>query len=93
MGYNFILYVYTKEHEVTSDIEENASNSISALVAGQINPEIWETAVKINIFDISGRNYGSLLPNEALPNLSNGYYILVIDHKDGSFTTERFYKF
>ena len=93
MGYNFILYVYTKEQEETSDIEENASNSISALVAGQINPEIWETAVKINIFDISGRNYGSLLPNEALPNLSNGYYILVIDHKDGSFTTERFYKF
>ena len=48
---------------------------------------------RINIFDISGRNFGSLKPNDTMPNLSNGYYILVVDHKDGTFTTERFNKF
>ena len=90
---NIVAYVYTKKEEST-DIEENETeNKVSILTSGQINPEIWETAIRINIFDISGRNFGSLKPNEELPNLSNGYYILVVDHKDGSFTTERFNKF
>ena len=91
--YNIVAYVYTKKDNSTAIDETESENKISVLTAGQINPEIWETAVRINIFDISGRNFGSLKPNEAMPNLSNGYYILVVDHKDGSFTTERFNKF
>jgi hypothetical protein len=91
---NVSAYVYTKSNSLSTDIEDTKTeNTISALSAGQINPEIWDTALRINIFDISGRNYGSLKPNEEMPNLSNGCYILVVDHKNGSFTTERFYKF
>ena len=85
--FNIVAYIYTKKDETESE------NKISVLTAGQINPEIWETAIRINIFDISGRNFGSLKPNDTMPNLSNGYYILVVDHKDGTFTTERFNKF
>jgi C1A family cysteine protease len=91
---NVSAYVYTKSNSFSTDIEDTKTEkTISALSAGQINPEIWDTALRINIFDISGRNYGSLKPNEEMPNLSNGCYILVVDHKNGSFTTERFYKF
>lgn len=91
--FNIVAYIYTKKDNSTAIDETESENKISVLTAGQINPEIWKTAIRINIFDISGRNFGSLKPNDTMPNLSNGYYILVVDHKDGTFTTERFNKF
>lgn len=89
-GYNFILYVYTKEQEVTTQLEEEDIDNTSILTGGQINPEIWNDAVQITVFDISGRNYGTIKQGEAIPTLNKGYYVLVVDKKDGSFAIEKF---
>lgn len=89
--FNLVVYLYTKENPVTTDIIEESVESNNNVVSGdKINPEIWKYAVQINVFDISGRNFCIIKEGEELPSLNKGYYILVIDHKDGSFTTERY---
>lgn len=89
LGYNFILYVYTKEKN-TTDIEENNASDSKAITASGINSDIWNNAIRINIFDVSGRNIGTINPGETLPSLNAGYYVLVIDKKDGGFSIEKF---
>lgn len=90
LGYNFILYVYTKEHGSSTDIEETDSNEYSAITNSGINTEIWDEAVQATIFDISGRSYCTIKPGGEIPPLNKGYYVLVVDKKDGSFTVEKF---
>ena len=90
LGYNFILYVYTKEHNEPTSIEENEAKSSNFVIGNNLNPEIWNDAVQVSIFDISGRNYCTLKQGENIPNLNKGYYVLVVDKKDGSFAVEKF---
>ncbi len=89
-GYNFILYVYTKENTESTDIEEKTASNNTVLTGGQINPEIWNDAVQITVFDISGRNHCTIKQGETIPTLNKGLYVLVVDLKDGSFITEKF---
>lgn len=91
--YNFVVYVYTKDKHTPTDIEDNPISNDVVLTGGKINPEIWKTAIHINVFDISGRNFCSLKPGDELPSLNKGYYVMVIDYADGTFTTERFNNF
>ena len=88
LGYNFVLYVYTKENSST-DIEDNISES-KAITEDGINPEIWNYAVQATVFDVSGRSYCTIKPGGKIPPLNKGYYVLVIDKKDGSFSIEKF---
>ena len=90
LGYNFILYVYTKENSDSTDIEESDSIEYSAITNNGINPEIWNEAIQATIFDVSGRNYCTIKPGDEIPPLNKGYYVLVIDKKDGSFSIEKF---
>lgn len=88
--FNFVVYVYTKDR-TTTDIIENTSPSNKILLSqGDINPEIWNDFVQINIFDMSGRNFCTLTPGDAIPSLPHGFYIFVADRKDGGFITERY---
>lgn len=89
--FNFVVYIYTKENYVATDLLENSVENYSKAISGNtINPDIWNYAIQINIFDISGRNFCTIKAGEELPSLNKGYYVLVIDHKDGHFTTERY---
>jgi C1A family cysteine protease len=87
--FNYVVYLYTKEKTDTAIDETNADN-ISVLNGNQINPEIWDEAIQVSIFDISGRNYCTIKQGGTLPNLNKGYYVLVVDKKDGSFAVEKF---
>lgn len=87
--FNFVVYVYTKEG--ATDIEETESNKEgSLLIGGEIDPNVWDYAIRANIFDISGRNYGTIKPGDRIPDLNVGYYVLVVDKKDGGFIVEKF---
>lgn len=87
--FNFVVYVYTKKQ--STDIEDNISNDDkSIIVGGEINPQVWDYAIRANIFDVSGRNFGTIKPGDKMPNLNTGYYVLVIDKKDGGFMVEKF---
>ena len=90
LGYNFILYVYTKEQENTTDIEETTVNVSKFFTQSGLNPEIWEDAIQVSVFDISGRNYCTIKEGGNIPTLNKGCYVLVIDKKDGSFAVEKF---
>ena len=89
LGYNFVLYVYTKEQS-TTDIEEKGTTQTKAITKNGINPNIWNDAVQATIFDVSGRNYCTIKQGGEIPPLNAGYYVLVIDKKDGSFSIEKF---
>ena len=90
-NYNFVVYIYTKKGNINTKVEENISeNNNTVLSGGKINPTIWNKAKQINVFDISGRNFCTIKNGGNLPPLNKGYYVLVIDNIDGSFTTERF---
>ena len=92
--FNFVVYLYTNKSDVTTDlIEYSTENNNNILTGDKINPEIWNDAVQISVFDVSGRNFCIIKAGEELPSLNKGYYVLVIDHKDGSFTTERYNAF
>ena len=87
--FNFVVYVYTKKQ--STDIEDNISNNDkSIIVGGEINPRVWNYAIRANIFDVSGRNFGTIKPGDKMPKLNTGYYVLVIDKKDGGFIVEKF---
>ena len=85
LGYNFILYVYTKEQNEPTSID-----SSNFVIGNNLNPEIWNDAIQVSIFDISGRNYCTIKNGGNLPPLDKGYYVLVVDKKDGSFVVEKF---
>ena len=87
--FNYVVYLYTKEKTYTAIDETNADN-ISILNGNQINPEIWDEAVQVTVFDISGRSFCTIKQGGTLPNLNKGYYVLVVDKKDGSFAVEKF---
>lgn len=87
--FNFVVYVYTKNG--ATDIEETKPNKEGSLiVGGEIDPNVWDYAIRANIFDVSGRNFGTIKPGDKIPNLNVGYYVLVIDKKDGGFAVEKF---
>lgn len=90
LNYNFVLYVYTKESDKPTDIEEKEVNTSSIVIGNNLNSEIWEEAVQISVFDISGRNYCTIKPGGEIPPLNRGYYVLVVDKKDGGFIVEKF---
>jgi hypothetical protein len=90
MGYNFILYVYTKEQQNPTSVEEKEANYSNFVIGNNLNPEVWDDAVQVSVFDISGRNYCTIKRGENIPNLNKGYYVLVVDKKDGSFAVEKF---
>lgn len=90
LGYNFVLYVYTKEHNEPTSIEENEAKSSNFVIGNNLSPEIWNDAVQVSVFDISGRNYCTIKNGGNLPPLDKGYYVLVVDKKDGSFVVEKF---
>ena len=89
--YNFVVYVYTKKQKSTTNLEENSAlNNKVVFSDGKINPEIWESAIQATIFDVSGRNYGTIKPGGNIPTLNKGYYVLIIDMKDDTFVVEKF---
>lgn len=86
---NFVVYVYTKR--TATDIEETEPNKEgSLLIGGEIDPNVWDYAIRANIFDISGRNFGTIKPGDSMPDLNPGYYVLVLDKEDGGFVVEKF---
>lgn len=90
LGYNFVLYVYTKEPQEETGIDEVEANSTNFITQNGLNPEIWEDAIQVSVFDISGRNYCTIKEGGNIPTLNKGCYVLVIDKKDGSFAVEKF---
>ena len=87
--FNIVVYVYTKG--TVTDIEETDSNKQgSLLIGGEIDPNVWDYAIRANIFDISGRNFGTIKSGDKMPDLNPGYYVLVLDKEDGGFVVEKF---
>lgn len=86
---NLFLYVYTKEAILPTNIEENRTDSLDILTQNGLNPEIWEYATQVSVFDISGRKHCTIKQGGNIPALSKGYYVLVVDKKDGGVIVKK----
>ena len=85
---NLCIYAYTVDY-IETDVKNTYANK-QVYNGKTINPEVWNDAIAITLYNIVGKEVATLNPGDTtLPNLLTGIYIIKVTWNDGSYHAEK----
>lgn len=85
---NLCIYAYTMDY-IETDVKNTYANK-QVYNGKTINPEVWNDAIAITLYNIVGKEVATLTPGDTtLPNLLTGIYIIKVTWNDGSYHAEK----
>jgi C1A family cysteine protease len=86
--FNLCIYAYTQDRTETAVAHTTINQPVYN--GKSINPEVWNNARAITLYNIVGKEVATFSPGETtLPLLLSGIYIIKVVHLDGSIYAEK----